>query len=155
MDLSFTVYGHPQPQGSAKAFIPKNWKSAVITTDNKALKPWRQDVAGTAFNLLGSATPTKDAVEIQMVFYFERPKSTSKKILHKTTKPDVDKLCRAVADALTGIAFQDDSQVVLCVGAKRFGTPERAEIHVRSIPTNVTVATQVTTTLDLFSFPAN
>lgn len=35
MRVSFTVLGTPQPQGSAKGFVPKGWTRAVITTDNK------------------------------------------------------------------------------------------------------------------------
>ncbi len=38
--VKFTVYGRPVPQGSTRSFIPKGWTRAVITTDNKKLKPW-------------------------------------------------------------------------------------------------------------------
>ena len=48
MRVEFTVHGTPQPQGSAKAFIPKGWKRAIITSDNRSLKPWRQDVSAMA-----------------------------------------------------------------------------------------------------------
>jgi crossover junction endodeoxyribonuclease RusA len=47
-------------------------------------------------------------------------------------KPDVDKLLRAVCDALSGIAFIDDAQIVAIGGTKRWLDPE--------VPTDVTGA---------------
>jgi len=35
--LTFQVYGEAQPQGSAKAFIPKGWKRPILTSDNAQL----------------------------------------------------------------------------------------------------------------------
>jgi Holliday junction resolvase RusA-like endonuclease len=134
MKLSFTVYGPPVPQGSTKAFIPKGWKRAIITSDNKKLKPWRQDVAGQALSAMEAAGEdvSHDAIGIRIRFIFAKPKSTSKKVLHKTTKPDIDKLLRGALDALTGIAFVDDAQVVSTSCTKQFGSPERADIEVCS-----------------------
>jgi Holliday junction resolvase RusA-like endonuclease len=130
--LEITVLGKPEPQGSTKAFIPKGWNRAVITTDNRKLKPWRQDVA-TLAQIEMAATGhevTSGPVAVHMVFYFAKPKSASKKVVHKTTKPDADKLVRGIFDALTGIVFADDSQVVDHSAKKLFGLPERAEIQV-------------------------
>lgn len=31
--LSFVVWGVAQPKGSAKAFIPKGWNRAVVTSE--------------------------------------------------------------------------------------------------------------------------
>jgi crossover junction endodeoxyribonuclease RusA len=134
VNISFTVHGTPQPQGSTKAFIPKGWNRAIITSDNKRLKPWRQDVAEQAIAaMLATAEPvTREPIEVRVCFYFARPKSISKKTLYKITKPDVDKCLRSVFDSLTGVVFFDDSQVVTVVTAKRFGLPERAEIQVRT-----------------------
>ena len=45
-------------------------------------------------------------------------------------KPDVDKFLRRILDALTGVIYEDDGQVVEVHGAKRWGDPARAEIRV-------------------------
>jgi crossover junction endodeoxyribonuclease RusA len=131
--LAFTVYGNPQPQGSMKAFVRRG--RAMVTSDNTKLKPWRQEVACTAAYELGKISQSRverpAAVIIEVDFYFERPKST-KRGVSKTTKPDIDKLLRALLDSLTGIAFDDDAQVTKCVVTKQFGTPARAEIKVRA-----------------------
>lgn len=53
------------------------------------------------------------------------------------TKPDSTKLVRAVEDALTGVLWGDDAQVVDQHVFKRYGVPERAEIEVRSMDRTV------------------
>ena len=129
--ISFTVYGTPIPQGSTKAFIPKGWKRAIITADNKKTKPWRQEIAQTAQAEMGKLKMLEREipVTVRCEFFFAKPKSTKKSVFAKTTKPDLDKLARSLLDALTGIVFEDDSQVTMLVVSKGFGNP-RAEISV-------------------------
>lgn len=132
--LRFTVIGNPIPQGSTRAFIPKGWNRPIITAANSKTKPWRQEIAGCAlaemkkqgFSQCGKNVP----VTVGATFYFEKPKSAGKRVLHKVTKPDLDKLLRSALDALTGIVFVDDSQVTECRIAKRFGSPARMEIMI-------------------------
>jgi Holliday junction resolvase RusA-like endonuclease len=131
MEISFTTLGVPTPQGSMKAFMPKGAKHPVVTTDNKKLKPWRQEVAGCAINAMAGIPPTDGAVELAVRFYFQKPKSTPKRVTEMITKPDVDKLIRGICDALKGIVYRDDSQVVFKAGSKEFGTPPRAEIELK------------------------
>ena len=83
MKLLFTVYGVPIPQGSMKAFTPKGWTRPILTSDNKKTKPWRQEVAGAA-------------LEAMQRYGFEKPQSTKKSVVAKTTKPDLDKLARSL-----------------------------------------------------------
>lgn len=59
-----------------------------------------------------------------MALYFtlERPASVSaKKRPYPITKPDADKLARAVWDALKGIIYTDDSQIVRLTLSKDYG----------------------------------
>lgn len=132
--FEFTVIGDPIPQGSTRAFIPKGWNRAIITSANSKTKPWRQQVAQTAicemqvygFQPLMNGEP----VEVDTEFFFEKPKSKSKKCIHKVTKPDGDKCVRAIWDSLTGIAFKDDSQIVKWSGSKQYGSPSRVVVRV-------------------------
>ncbi len=126
--IQFTVFGHPAPQGSSRAFIPKGWSRAIITTTNTKLKPWRQQVTATAQALnvlpLDGSTP----VRIRLEFFFEPPRKMPKDRRGMTTKPDVDKLIRAILDALKGVLFHDDAQVNDVSAKKFYGSPERVEI---------------------------
>lgn len=130
--LVFTVFGTPQPQGSSRAFFRPGMKRPVITSANPKNKPWRQEISGTAQHEMGELAPADRAtpVRVEAFFYFDKPKSTPKRTKHKTTKPDLDKLARSLLDGLTGIAFEDDSQVTQCWVSKFFGSPARAEIRV-------------------------
>lgn len=130
--IQLTVYGDPQPQGSTRAFMRPGMKYPVVTSDNPKNKSWRQEVASQAINsMLGRAVFT-GAIMLTVNFYFERPKS-QKKAIYKTTRPDCDKLVRSIADAMTGIVYGDDSQIVQMIARKAFGSPARAEIQVAEI----------------------
>ena len=135
--IHFVCYGHPEPQGSTKAFIPKGWTRAIITSDNSKLKPWRQQLSQSARAALaengGELLAKPNGVRLAVCFYLEKPASVSKKRILPTVKPDTDKLVRAILDALTGTIFEDDAQVTDIVVAKRYGVPERAEIQVEII----------------------
>lgn len=107
--MTILIPGVPVPQGSLKTVNGHTFH------DNAAkLKPWREAV-GYAF--IGQ--PKVDGpVSIAMSFRLPRPRSRTKLDAEGyfvdrwvTTKPDLDKLCRAVLDALTGIAYTDDAQV--------------------------------------------
>ena len=134
--LSFTVHGEPIPQGSMRAFVIKGLNRAVITSANKRTKPWRQEVAGAAL-----AAMDKDLLDcagknvpfrLVVTFRFQKPKSVKKTVLEKVTKPDTDKLIRSILDALTGIVWTDDSQVVEILARKQFGMPG-AEIGIEEV----------------------
>ena len=63
---------------------------------------------------------------IDLRFILPRPKSTPKR---KPTppaikRPDIDKLARAILDALTGIWFTDDSTVIDLRATKRIAEPD-------------------------------
>jgi Holliday junction resolvase RusA-like endonuclease len=132
------IFGKPQPQGSTKAFAVKN--RAYITDSNKNLRPWRQQVSLSSMfamkergqKCLDRSIPVKMTVD----FFFDKPKSTKRSILHKVTRPDLSKLTRAVEDGMTGIVFADDSQVVESYTFKHFGQPERTEVSVEILPEN-------------------
>jgi crossover junction endodeoxyribonuclease RusA len=130
--VNFTVFGVPQPQGSIRAFMPKGSSKPILTSDNKKMKPWRQDAAWLgkeAMQKAGERLFVKPiAVAVDVTFYFQRPKKS--KGCHKTTKPDVDKLLRALLDALTGICYEDDSQVASCIIVKVFDETPRTEVRV-------------------------
>ena len=127
--IKFTVFGKPVPQGSSKAFYVKSLGRAVITSDNKHLKPWRQQVTETAMSLQADAIPDDRPVEVILDFYFARPKSAKKRV-GMTVKPDIDKLIRAILDGIMGVLFRDDSQVVSVHARKHYAEQERVEICV-------------------------
>lgn len=121
--LIITAHGLPQPQGSSKAFIPKGWTRAVITSDNKKLKPWRYIVSTAAIETMGGAgRGVMGPVAVDMYFTMPKPKSAPKnRVTFPDKKPDIDKLCRSTLDALKDAgAIEDDARVVCLVARKVF-----------------------------------
>jgi crossover junction endodeoxyribonuclease RusA len=141
--ISFTVLGKPEPQGSVKAFVLPGKDGgkprAILTSDNTKMKPYRQQLGWAAMDARAKAGYTTlfaeqhVAVQVEMKFFFSRPPSIKKSRIHIVVKPDIDKLCRSSIDAMTGILFADDAQVIKMTASKEYGIPERAEITVTNL----------------------
>lgn len=101
------IAGTPRPQGSKKAYN-RNGK-IVLVESATGLKEWRDQIRleYQAANLAKYERPM--AVVVDLMFCLPQ----IKRPVHRfpTVKPDIDKLARAVLDALTGVAYDDDSQV--------------------------------------------
>lgn len=135
--VEFDVYGVPVPQGSKSAFVVKG--RAVVAEQGRAkLNPWRHTIAAAAAERL--AVPLPGALEVELLFTLSRPRAHYRTGRHAAElradapayvagRPDVDKLTRAVLDALTGVAFFDDGQVSSLLTTKVYG--ERAGVRVR------------------------
>ena len=100
---SFFVHGDPIPQGSMK-FIGNR---RMIHTRQKDLYAWRKAVSQAAQG--AGITPLTGSVTVDAWFYVQRKKSVTRD--EPNVRPDLDKLTRAILDALTGIAYADDAQV--------------------------------------------
>lgn len=107
------IEGRPAPQGSKR-----HLGNGIMVESSKAVKPWRVDVA---WRVRGAfLTPFDGPVKLELEFVMPRPKSTPKKSTPAAIKrPDLDKLVRAVMDAITGVVVVDDSQIVHLVATKR------------------------------------
>lgn len=138
--LAFTVYGVASGMGSKRAFQPKGFQHPVITDSNRNLKSWQQLVADGASRAILD-TPSwslfDGPVRLSIAFYLPRPKSLPKRVTAHTKKPDTSKLVRALEDALTGVVYRDDAQVVEVVAGKYYALPtESPHVDVRVELTN-------------------
>lgn len=137
-DLSLVVYGKAAPQGSKRAFVNPRTGKAVMTEASSKTRPWRHLVSTEAVQAMGARVPYEGAVYLDITFVMIRPKShySSKGALRANAprfpakRPDRDKLERAIQDALTGIVYRDDCQVVDGPTRKVFGDRECAMIRV-------------------------
>lgn len=111
---SVHVAGIPEPQGSKDAF--RNGSKIVVVESNKDLEPWRQQVV-----LVLRAHRNREGIEtylgpvgMRLDFVFPYLKhETHGQLVWKHTKPDIDKLERAILDAGTAAGlYKDDGQVV-------------------------------------------
>lgn len=106
--INFHVPGTPAPQGS-KRHVGRG----IMVESSKAVGPWRERVALAAHQAMDGRPLLDGPVNVVITFTMPRPKTAPKRTTPPATKrPDLDKLTRAVLDALTGITFTDDSQVI-------------------------------------------
>lgn len=113
------IPGAPTPQGSHKAYIVGGF--AKVTDDNPKTRPWRADIHAAVREITGTTIvfPT-EPVALSMVFVMPRRVAEPKRSTPAhTRKPDVDKLARAVLDALAGLIYTHDQQVTDLRARKR------------------------------------
>jgi crossover junction endodeoxyribonuclease RusA len=135
--LTFTVFGKAEPKGSMKAHMRRGMKFPIVTESNRKVRSWVQLVAeGCSRAISEHPAPTLETgpVRVSIACYLPRPKKYAKRpdVAH-ITAPDVDKLSRGVLDALTAVAWRDDSQVVELLAVKRYAAISEAPhvtIHV-------------------------
>lgn len=137
-ELEFTVTGIPTPQGSKRAFV-RNGRANLVEVAGDALKQWRHRVADAATMAMIEQDwrTADDPVAVHILFRMPRPKVRRDDVWHGT-RPDVDKLVRAVFDALTTArVWHDDCLVADLLTWKHYETPTApagALIAVRVIP---------------------
>jgi crossover junction endodeoxyribonuclease RusA len=106
--IEFYVPGQPRPQGSKR-----HVGHGIMVESSKELGPWREWVALVAHNAMAGRSAFEGAVAVWMNFVLPRPKSCPKRSTPPAIKrPDGDKLARACGDALSGICYRDDAQVI-------------------------------------------
>jgi crossover junction endodeoxyribonuclease RusA len=132
LPIHIDVIGVPQPQGSKQGFIRGG---RVNLVDPKGVKPWREAIAQAGRDWQAEhQQPLLDVpLEVTITFRLPKPKSSPKRRIHPDTKPDLDKLDRAVLDAITGVLITNDSRVVMIHSRKVFAIdgPPGAAIEIR------------------------
>ena len=138
MSITFFVPGLPQPGGSKRAFYIKKLGRAVITDANAKAKPWKATVAAYAREQY-AGQPLDGPLKVTMIFTMPRPKyhfgkhgRKANAPIYHTVKPDSTKLLRSTEDALTGILWRDDSQVMPAV-TKVYGDLPGVQISVEPL----------------------
>jgi crossover junction endodeoxyribonuclease RusA len=128
--MTFIVFGQPATKGSSVSFMGAN--GVVTKADCKNLAAWSQAAGWAARAAQVRMAAAGTAIAIWVTFQFVRPKSQAKRV-YPTVKPDTDKLGRALLDALTGVAYADDAQVVWLRIRKVYGVDARTTVRVEEM----------------------
>lgn len=147
--IGFFVAGIPAPGGSKRAFAIKKGgvytgRTVVFDDAGKRNKDWRQSVVVFA-NEVRPVELLRGPLRVNFNFVMPRPKyhfHTSKAKLgqlredapsYHTSKPDMTKLMRSTEDALTGIIWADDGQIVEGMQTKFYGDRPGCHIEIFSL----------------------
>lgn len=137
--LQVFVPGKPAPQGS-KRYLGVKGGRGITVESSKAVAPWRADIRDLVLKHRDDRFTTfqpGEAIDVELNFVMPRPVSAPKRSTPPAVKrPDVDKLARAVLDALSAAGvWADDSQVTRLVASKRIAQiGERAGCHISVAP---------------------
>jgi len=142
--LGIVVHGKAVPQGSKKAYV-RGGHAVVVDQAKERLEPWREKIGNVARRHFEGPI-IEGPVKLTVIIVKVRPKNhlTARGLLSATGaaiqralapaySPDLGKLERGIEDALTGIVYRDDGQIVWRDSRKVWGTEERVLIYVAEL----------------------
>lgn len=137
--IEFTIPG--MPQGKARPRVVRRGNFTSTYTPHQTVV-YENLVRMEYKNQGGQGLYMNDCpLRVELTAYFEPPASTSKKKLAQMLeqrifplkKPDTDNIAKIVCDALNGVAYHDDSQIVELVVRKRFSTIPYVQVSISEI----------------------
>lgn len=145
----FFIPGVARTSGSKKFMGYAGDGKPIMAPAGEYQKPWSDAIGWTFMEKFGRPVMLTGPVEFEAIFYMTRPdahyrrknglltneiKPTAPKWC--TTNPDCDKMRRLAQDALSGLAYKDDKQIVIGRDSKPYvvpGQPPGAEILIFEI----------------------
>lgn len=135
--MEFIIESTPQGKARARTFYDQRARkmrsiTPEKTKDYESLVRWSYTAAGGKY--YGDSL-----ISVEIRAYYPIPKSYSKKKKElclksrPTTKPDLDNCAKAILDALNGVAWHDDSQVVSLTVDKFYGEFGRVIVAINEI----------------------
>jgi crossover junction endodeoxyribonuclease RusA len=137
--VTFTVPGEAVPQGNLRAVTTGKGNIRLIDKAQRRGQPWRAAIQWMARQeMRGGALITGP---VCVIIRFDRPRpmghfgknglnASGRRSAYPATRPDLGKLARAIEDALTGIVYRDDSQIVEEHLEKRWGPVAQTTVAV-------------------------
>lgn len=134
-EITFTIPGEPTGKGrprfvraTGRAFTPpktSSYENLVKLMYNNSVDEFYED----------------EPLEISITAIFQMPKSASKKKMEDmisgktrpTKRPDADNIMKAICDALNGIAYKDDAQIVSAAIRKYYGQEPQTIVTISTI----------------------
>jgi len=135
MEVSFNISGpmrgkqRPRATRQGRIYTPKETVNAEAY------------IKYLASEAMCTMEPFTGALKATFAIYVEIPKSFTKAkrkaalegIEHPTTKPDLDNIVKLLADAMNGIVYKDDKQIVSICVSKKYAEHASAHVYVGEI----------------------
>lgn len=136
--VTFQVPGKPQGKARARTFYSQSAGRHMSHTPDRTVL-YENLIKDQFLNQAdGFYMERGIPVTLRIVARFLPPKSTAKKKQQQMLegeilplkKPDMDNIVKVVADALNGVAYHDDTQIVFTVAKKAYSSMEGLDITV-------------------------
>ena len=142
--INLNIAGEPVAQGRPRFSTAGGFARAYDPAKSRDYKDY---IKLAAAQKMQNIPPLEGALALSVRAYRQIPKSMSKKkavlaeagIILPITKPDLDNYVKAVKDALKGVCWRDDSQVVKYIEpyGKYYSSRPRIEVDIYQIGESV------------------
>lgn len=136
--ITIRITGHPVPQGRPRA--------VAFAGHARLYKPaksrrWEQDARQEARIVMGDRKPFVGCLIVDLKSFivppmgwaaWKRDAALAGRI-RPTSKPDVSNLLKAAEDALNGVVWLDDAQIVNAGASKHYAAQPEVQIVIRSV----------------------
>lgn len=138
--IRFTIPGPAVPQGRPRLTTRGRYPHAYDPQESRKYKLLVRIMAKSAMFEQGAA-PLEGPVMLSVQEFRAIPQSWSRKkreaalegSIFPTTKPDMSNIVKGIEDAMNGIVWHDDSQVVITRTMKIYDETPRVEVEVREV----------------------
>lgn len=139
--ISFTVPGEPQAKGRPRATIRRHGARVFAS----AYTPEKTRIAEQTFAArcmeFRPAVPLEGPLVVEINFIFSIPRgwpawkidAAIRGAFHHVSKPDCDNAAKLCLDAMCGVFFVDDRQIVSLAVTKTYGAVPRTVVRIESL----------------------
>ena len=127
--LEIYIPGKSVPQGRPRFARRGNFVQTYDAKQSVDYKSWVKHCALEVMHKTGTQLISRD-VPLHMVLnvVIAKPSSVPKRRLCPVVKPDLDNIQKTIQDALEGIAYQADQQIVSISSVKRYGQADSVTV---------------------------
>ena len=134
MIVNFTIPGKPVGKGRPRF---RRIGKGVMAYTPKSTNEYEKRIRMLYLEEYGKENFEGKTVSVEITAFFSPPKSAPKKqrmnmlrgCIFPSKKPDADNIAKIVLDALNGVAYEDDSQVINLSVHKRYSDIEEFAIR--------------------------
>lgn len=128
--LEARIFGLPVAQGRPRAF--KMPSGQIRVYDPATARDWKRTVQAQVITQR-PPMPVEGPLKMALDFILPRPQSLPKREQFPTRRPDLSNMLKAIEDALTGIVYRDDAQIVRLEIAKDYGPAPGVLIRIERV----------------------
>ncbi len=138
-ELKVFIPGEPCAQGRPRFSTAGGFVRAYDPAKSRNYKAYVKAVCADAAEKQGWLFNTDLPLEVELIAGLSIPSSKSKKwkqaaaegVEKPTKKPDVDNLIKIIMDALSGVIYKDDKQIIKMSVEKRYAEQPGVTLEVR------------------------
>ncbi len=139
MVITITIPGEPAAKGRPRIGRGPGGRPVAVTPGKTRTR--EGIIASLAMDAMGGRAPMDGPLHVTVRAILPISRSWPKKrqlaasggLEHPTKRPDADNLAKLATDALNGIVWHDDSQIVALMAIKEYGTEPRTVITVQDM----------------------